>query len=380
MADERLVEILQQGVSSWNYWRREQEKAISGIYQFDLREANLGGAVLYGADLRGVDLSYANLRRADLRKVGLIIANLRRADLREADLGYANLAKADLSQAMLHETNLSNGDLKGANLSMASLRGANLSGADLREANLSSTDLNGADLRKANLIGADFQGVLCGNTSFSNVGLSVVKNLELVHHHGPSSIDIDTLYLSNGNIPREFLEGCGVPEGMITFMKSLVGKAIEYYSCFISYSTQDEDFARQLNARLKDNGLRVWFAPEEMKGGQKIHEQLYEGIRLHDKLILVLSEASMNSTWVQTEIKRARKHERDEKRRKLFPISLVPFEQIKAWELFDGDEGRDLAQEIREYYIPDFSQWKDYDRFTAEFDKLLKALRADEGK
>jgi hypothetical protein len=84
------------------------------------------------------------------------------------------------------------------------------------------------------------------------------------------------------------------------------------------------------------------------------------------------------SNWVQTEIRRARKHERDDKRRKLFPISLVPFGEIQKWELFDSDEGRDLAQEIREYYIPDFSNWKDYDKFNAEFEKLLKALRADE--
>jgi isopentenyl diphosphate isomerase/L-lactate dehydrogenase-like FMN-dependent dehydrogenase len=238
--------------------------------------------------------------------------------------------------------------------------------------------LRQANLYRAILDGANFNNVLCGQTFFTNVDLSAVRNLEMVRHRYPSIISVDTIYNSKGNISSKFLEGCGVPETMITFAKSLVANPIEYYSCFISYSTKDDEFARRLNERMKGEGLRVWFAPEEMKAGQKIHEQLYDAIRYHDKLILVLSEASMNSNWVQSEIRRARKHEREDKRRKLFPISLAPFGDIQNWDLFEADEGVDLAREIREYYIPDFSQWKDYDKFNTEFDKLLKALRADE--
>jgi hypothetical protein len=40
--------------------------------------------------------------------------------------------------------------------------------------------------------------------------------------------------------------------------------------------------------------------------------------------------------------------------------------------------GKDWAVEVREYYIPDFSDWKDHDAFEAEFAKLQKAL-SDEG-
>jgi hypothetical protein len=77
-----------------------------------------------------------------------------------------------------------------------------------------------------------------------------------------------------------------------------------------------------------------------------------------------------------TEIRRARKIERIEKRRKLFPIRLVDFDVVQRWECFDGDSGTDLAIELREYYIPDFSNWKDHDSFEAEFGKLLRDLRA----
>jgi hypothetical protein len=358
MANEEHLALLRLGVKEWNLWR--------------IANKNINPN-LSGANLSGANLNKANLREVDLSTAVLFRTNFFGADLHKADLSQADLRQASLSMVRLHQAILRQANLHGANLSGADLREANLYKTSLREADLSTADLSQADLRKV-----EFTNSIFGYTRFADVDLSVAKNLHLTHHRGPSTVGIDTLYKSNGNIPLEFLEGCGVPETMITFAKSLVGTAIEYYSCFISYSTKDDEFARQLNDRMKRGGLRVWFAPEEMKGGKKIHEQLYEAIRYHDKLILVLSAASMNSTWVQTEIKRARKHEREDKRRKLFPISLVPFGEIQKWELFDGDEGRDLAQEIREYYIPDFSRWKDYDKFTTEFEKLLRALRADE--
>ena len=120
------------------------------------------------------------------------------------------------------------------------------------------------------------------------------------------------------------------------------------------------------------------YAPEDMKGGRKVHEQVFRAIQMHDKLLLVLSEESMKSEWVTSEIRRARKVEREENRRKLFPIRLVDFDTIKNWECFDVDSGKDLASELREYYIPDFSNWKNHEAFETEFTKLLRDLRATE--
>lgn len=57
---------------------------------------------------------------------------------------------------------------------------------------------------------------------------------------------------------------------MITFAKSLVGKAIEYYSCFVSCSDRDKHFATRLHNDLQANGVRVWFAPEDLKIGDPL--------------------------------------------------------------------------------------------------------------
>ena len=129
-----------------------------------------------------------------------------------------------------------------------------------------------------------------------------------------------------------FLRGCGVPDEFIAFIKS-VGGAIEFYSCFISYSTKDQQFADRLYADLQNKGVRCWFAPHDIHGGRKIHEQLDEAIRMYDKLLLILSDASMSSNWVGTEIANAREREQREKKQMLFPITLVPFEDVKRWKL-----------------------------------------------
>jgi hypothetical protein len=285
-----------------------------------------------------------------------------RAELSEASLGAANLRHADLREADLREANLRGSDLSGANLS-----GANLEGAVLHNVNLSSALLCGAKLRQAR----------CAFVTWADVDISLVVGLDAVVHDGPSTVGIDTLFKSGGMIPDVFLRGCGVPEYSIENQKAILGQLspIEFYSCFISYSTADEEFAKRLHGRLQQEGLRVWFAPEDIMGGRKLHEQIDDAIRVHDKLLLVLSDASMQSEWVATEISKARKRERKEHCQVLFPIRLVEYEKIRDWECFDADAGKDSAREVREYFIPDFSAWKDHDAFEKAFARLLEDLK-----
>jgi len=340
MANPEHLELLKRGVEAWNKWIREHQYFTPDLRGADLSRADLNGANLYGVDLMGASLTDAGLSNADLSGAYLI----------NTDLGGANLINA--------------------NLYGSTLVGANLQGAVLFEANLSHANLTGADLTTAAL----------SNTTFVGNDLSEVRGLEMVMHLAPSSIGVDTLYKSGGRIPEAFLRGCGVPDDFIAFIPSHFGvrQAIQFYSCFISYSTRDEEFARRLYSRMRDEKLRVWFAPEEMKGGQKLYEQIERAIQLHDRLLLVLSESSMRSEWVITEIQRARETEVREGRRKLFPITIVEFDKVKAWRRFDADTGKDLAREVREYFIPDFSNWKDHDAFEKAFARLLRDLRAEE--
>ena len=154
-------------------------------------------------------------------------------------------------------------------------------------------------------------------------------------------------------------------------------KATTLPSLFISYATQDQAFAEQLHSDLQAHGVRCWFAPRDVKSGRKLHEQIDEAIRLHDKLLLILSEQSMSSEWVKTEIVKARQRELKEGKRVLFPVRLASWEALRNWESFDAEAGKNLADEIREYFIPDFSNWKDHDSYQMALGRLLTDLKAE---
>ncbi len=253
MANPEHLAKLKEGVEAWNAWRKANPEIVPDLSEAELVEENLSEA-----DLRG--------------------ANLRQTAIPLADLTEANLAAADLRWATFVRTHFTGADLTEANLT----------GADLTEANLGE-----AGLHEANLSGADFTGAFIGYTIFGDNDLSYVKGLETVKHEGPSIIGIDTIYRSHGNIPLAFLRGAGVPDNFIEYMGSLTGKALEFYSCFISYSTKDQEFADRLYADLQNKGVRCWFAPHDIQAGKKIHEQIDEAIRRYERLLLILSANSM---------------------------------------------------------------------------------------
>jgi uncharacterized protein YjbI with pentapeptide repeats len=374
MANKEHLKILEQGVEVWNEWRKDHPDTEPNFVEAYLRKANLAE----------VDLSAANLTNADLRGATLIGAILVRSDLSHAKLIETNLCDTVLSRAVL-----SAADLAGASLRMASLRDADLTGADLRSVDLSEADLSNANLDKAAI----------GWTLFGNIDLSTVKNLVTINHHGPSTVGIDTIYRSQGKIPDSFLRGCGLTELDIEYAKlakpnltpaeitdagyKLIElrsdqRPLEFYSCFISYSQLDESFTRQLHDRMQKEKLKTWYAPEDIQGGHKLYEQIDRALSLQEKFLIVLSENSMHSEWVKTELYKARQREINEKCRILFPIRLVDYETIRNWECFDADSGKDLAREVREYYIPDFFNWQNDGAFEEAFQKLLRDLTKDD--
>lgn len=218
------------------------------------------------------------------------------------------------------------------------------------------------------LSGVDLSGAIFGRTVFVNVDLSGVKGLETVDHDGPSTIGIDTIIRSQGKIPEIFLRGAGVPDSMIKSIFSLVGsfRPVDYYSCFISYSSKDEDLAKRLYADLQSNHVRCWFAPHDLRIGDEIRPRIDESIRIHDKLLLVLSESSLTSTWVKKEVETAFEKEAQQNKLVLFPIRLddAVMHTPQAW-----------ATDIRRMrHIGDFRQWKEHDEYQKAFTRLLRDL------
>ena len=337
MSKREHLELLKQDVEAWNEWRSEN---------MDLKP---------------------DLRRANLENKDLSGANLTGARLDKARLGYANLSGADLKGAELHLADLRLTDFENADLSRTSLLEANLYGTNLRGAQLKGSNLAHARLYALTLGGTNFFDAHLAKTSFHNVDLSRAIGLASCLHSGPSSVDFETLAQSE-DVPLAFWRGCGLPDQLIDYMPSLTGAAIQFYSCFISYSSKDHEFADRLYADLQNKGVRCWFAPHDLPIGTKTWDGIDEAIRTRDKVLLILSEGAIASDWVEDEVTAAFAEERRRDKIVLFPVSI-------DGAVMNTDEP--WASKLRDNRnIGDFSQWKDHDAYKATLDRVLRDLNA----
>lgn len=343
-----------------------------------LDSASLDDAILTCANLSHATLVAATLVGACLDSVKFVKAVARSANLTDAELSGADLTCADfrgarLCNARLRAANLAEARLGEANLSGAVLISADLSGSDFTRANLSdariSARLLAANLQEAQLTGARLEYSEMGDTLLGNIDLSEVRGLERVSHKRSSTIGIDTLIRSRGKIPRGFLRGAGLPGHVADYACSFALHAIEFNSCFVSYSAQDDEFAWKVYLDLQHQGVPCWFAPERLKIGAPIRSSLDDAIHLQDKLLVVLSENSVKSAWVEKEVETAFDIECKQDRIVLFPIRLddAVMDINKGW----------AADIRRTRHIGDFRGWRNNELYMQAFDRLLRDLKAD---
>jgi len=342
MADEAVLSRLQHVYDDasqveWNEWQATNPKDVL----LDLRDAMLNKS----------QLSHLNLEYIDFTDASFI-----ECEAVSAKLNHSMFARTNFSGS-----NLSNALLEGADLSDANLAGVNLAGVSFRGSYLVGTNLMGA-----NIAGANFEEAWLLNTIFAGVDLGKVVNLQSCRHLGPCVVDLKTLQMS-GNIPLKFLRGVGLPDTLIDYLPSLLNEAIQHYSCFISYSSKDQEFADRLYADLQDKGVRCWFAPHDLAIGAKTWDAIDEAIRLRDKLLLVLSKNSIRSDWVEDEVSKAYAEERSRKEPVLLPIRIddVVMATNEAW-----------AAKLRDQRnIGNFLNWKQHDSYRENLERLLRDLK-----
>lgn len=358
MANMEHVQLARKGRNAVAEWR-EQNPGVTldlnaaymsharmpqvDLHGADLRDSDLMGAMLQKANLSGCHMNpthlyRANLIEADLSRALLNGANLRGANLKGADLSGANLDRAVLSDAVLTGANLSGANLSrcnlvGADLTGADLSGAILNGATLVRANLTGARLGGADLYEsifndANLADADFAGSIIGYTAFQNCDLSAALGLDQIRHDAPSTIGIDTLCRSGGNITDTFLQDAGVPQSVCAFQQTLRGAAPVSGDCFIACSKADAAFARQLQVELREFGVRSWLFPEDARGSALVErhstsdqEEVERWVRSYDKLMVVFTEGALDSETIRNDIIQAQEKQHSDNQWCLFLVS-----------------------------------------------------------
>lgn len=98
-------------------------------------------------------------------------------------------------------------------------------------------------------------------------------------------------------------------------------QSLQISPLFISYSHGDAKFADKIEKHLNNRGIRFWRDIHDMKSG-RVEKQIDRAIRQNPTVLLVLSEHSLSSDWVEREVRTARGLEKEMQRDLLCPIAL----------------------------------------------------------
>jgi uncharacterized protein YjbI with pentapeptide repeats len=237
------LSVLVRGAAVWNAWRSTAVNPILTFPGADLHLVNLDGADLSGVNLEYANLaaylSRANLRSARLRHASFQNALLINAALEGADATGAHFAGTKMQGICCHEAKMRtcyfNADLTDACFEKADLSFACFSFCKLRNANFSGARLSGSVFVDCDVAGTIFAESIFRYTTLAKINMLEASGLESIIHGGPSWVDLQTLSLTLGALPRDFVLGIGVPQKLEATIRDN-SQNVAYVSCFISHS------------------------------------------------------------------------------------------------------------------------------------------------
>ncbi len=296
-----------------------------------------------------------------------------------------NLTGVDLTGAFLRGVNLYGFHLNGANFFGADLHRANLARTILCDANLRGTMLGRANLSEANLRGANLRGARVAATVF-NSNLESTRGLDRVSHDAPSVLSHAALRSLGRKWPEKFLRGCGLtpwetlsvklhdldltPNEVADLQTRIFAlrtdNPVQVRPVFMSYSHTDAPFVDGLQQRLCGAGINVWRDIHDAIAGPL--EDIVNDAMRSRLVVLVLSEASTDSDWVEHEVRKAREIAKEQERDVLCPVAIDD-----SWKTCKWPER--LRAQVQEYSILDFSGWQDPDTFNEQLRRLAAGIR-----
>jgi len=126
---------------------------------------------------------------------------------------------------------------------------------------------------------------------------------------------------------------------------------------FLSHSSVDKPFVRQLAADLKAAGIDVWLDEQRIRVGESIPEKISQGLAESDFFLLAVSRASVESEWVKKELNGALINEVQRRSVHILPLKL--------------DDAK-IPAPISDKKYADFSQ-----SYKAGLQELVAAMRSD---
>lgn len=126
---------------------------------------------------------------------------------------------------------------------------------------------------------------------------------------------------------------------------------------FLSHSSKDKPFIRQLAADLTANGISVWLDEQRIRVGDSIPDKIAQGLAGSDYFLVALSRNAIESEWVKKELNNALINEIQRRKVHVLPLKL--------------DESP-IPQIISDKKYADFSQ-----SYKAGLDDLLVSLKGE---
>jgi hypothetical protein len=117
---------------------------------------------------------------------------------------------------------------------------------------------------------------------------------------------------------------------------------------FISHAHEDANFAHNLADDLRQNGWRVWIAPDSIRPGEKWVEAIERGLSESGVFVVALTCAAVQSRWVRDETFVAVELEKKGQVR-FVPLSVEPCDVPHLWGAyqhipFEGNYGHGLTE------------------------------------
>ncbi len=135
------------------------------------------------------------------------------------------------------------------------------------------------------------------------------------------------------------------------------------YDAFLSYNRAQAAFAEQLDKDLRANGLEVWYAPRNLRGGEVGSIGMERGIEESDHMVAVLSPEYLAAEWTNYELQINMVFSPSNRDRRLIPILHTPCK---------------LPARLQQFNYIDFSDTHgDEQRYQFRLAQLLSDLRPD---
>ena len=140
-----------------------------------------------------------------------------------------------------------------------------------------------------------FAGFTCRSfDNFKNKLRNAIETSIITNDTHLLSKKLSEIFLSKNIIPMDNVN---------EVLKRTITNKLPKSTIFISHSSKDKPFAKRLiNELSQDKSLNFWIDEKEMLVGDDIQKSVTENLKTSDYLMLLISNNSINSPWVNFEV------------------------------------------------------------------------------